>query len=364
MGKFIKTALEINLNRLSQNYKTLKALLKRAKCGAVVKANAYGVGMVRVVERLAKEGCEDFFVANLDEALKCRKNLSAGNIYVFHGVNCIMGAAAAVRANLTPILSDLSQVEIWNNYGKSISKRLPAILHFETGMGRLELQKSDAILISKHPDLISNIEVKYIMSHLACPDLQGNKMNEEQLRQILEYQKMFKQVPVTLANSDGILLGEDYEFDLVRAGAALYGVNSSKNKQSPFVHVVTLKAGVLQKKILEKDQTLGYGATFSAKKGDKLLTLECGYADGYFRSLSNLSRGYYNNKALPQVGRVSMDMAVFNANNLTEEEFAEIKYVELLGDNITVNEVAEYAGTIGYEVLTSLGNRFKKVYMD
>ncbi|MBA8667426.1 alanine racemase [Holosporaceae bacterium 'Namur'] len=426
MGKFAKSVLEINLDRISQNYKILKSYLRKAICGASIKTDAYGVGMMPVAGKLFAEGCNEFFVANLDEALECKKVLSNNNIYslnrscdyslpkvvnnsvislnykeqkfsasgedgfeklqneqvvsitevidskiysrnpniyILHGVSCIEGAKAAAEIGLTPIISDLSQLEIWNNYGKKIGKKLAAVLHLETGMGRLALQKSDALKISKNSELISNVELTYIMSHLSCSDEINHVMNKEQLNEMREYQKMFKNIPVSFSNSGGIFLGEEYHYDLVRPGAALFGIHSCHKKQNPFLPVITLKAGILQKKILEKDQAIGYGATVSAKRGDKIITLECGYGDGYFRSLSNLGRGYYNNKELRQIGRVSMDMIIFNANSLTEEEFYEIDYVELLGDNITVNEVANCAGTIGYEVLTSLGSRYKKVYI-
>jgi alanine racemase len=364
-GDFIGSILEIDLNRLVENYNILRSKLQQDTiCAAVVKANAYGVGARHITGALASVGCEDFFVANLDEALDIRHSVSDENVYVLHGVDDKETAETCTSYNIIPVISSVPQLETWYKHCKNSDEKLPMVLHIESGMGRLGLQEEDLKYINKHHHLLSNCSIRQVMSHLSCADEPDHPHNYHQLT-------MFKEIlfdyfnyksKASLANSSGIFLGDDYHFDMVRPGCAIYGVNPTPHQANPMKNIITLKAKVLQKRILDYDYAISYGATYKASKGDKIAILEYGYADGYFRCLSNGSYVNYLGHKLPVIGRVTMDMIIIDASALQEQEFAKMDFVELINDEITVDEIAKRAKTIGYEVLTSLSPRAKRIY--
>ena len=336
------STLVIDLGAIKSNYEKIKNLSPNAITGAVVKADAYGLGVEPVSKKLQSAGCKDFFVATLDEAVELRGILPSENIYVFHGVG--EGQEPVfLDKNLIPVLNTSSQVERWNNVK---GEKPPAILHFDTGINRLGLNMSEAEGLN-----ISNIEIKYIMSHLACAATPENPKNKEQLENFNKIKASFPDVPATLCNSGGVLLGEDYHFDLTRPGISLYASG-----------VVTLKSKIIQVREVESAGAAGYGATYEVKAGSKLAVVPVGYADGYMRSLSNNSFAYIGDIKVPIAGIVSMDMIILDVSDAGDVNIGD--EVELIGDNFTVDMMADMAKTISYEVLTGLGSRYKRVYLN
>lgn len=346
--------IKINLTNLAHNYNYLKNIVgPKVTCAAAVKANAYGIGDQQVVETLSKQGCNDFFVAHIEEALNLRKFTKA-NIYCLHGVLNMQESELLVRNNIIPILNTAKQCQIYNDYAKTQEKKLPAILNFDTGMGRLGISPNAKIEIE-------NIDIAYIMSHLACADESEHEQNHIQLSEFKKLKNIFPGHKFTLANSAGIFLGQDYHFDLVRPGAALYGIET--NSKYPVLPVVSVYAKIMQIRTLEYDMHVGYGASALMPKGSVALIAEYGYADGYPRSLSNKAYCYYQGHYLKIMGKVSMDLIIIDATNLPEALLAEITHVELLGENIKLADLAAQVDTIGYEILTSLSKRAKKLFM-
>lgn len=354
------TILKIDLTKIALNYQKLSRLLGKNECGAVVKADAYGVGLKPVVETLTENGCRSFFVATLDEALTFRSWSKDFNLYMLHGVKNNEEAFISYQHNIIPVLNSEKQVRVWSSFCSYKSLKLKAILHLETGLGRLGIQKSELIKIM--PD-INNINVTHIMSHLACADEPEHSLNQIQLSNLKYYIPIFPNAKVSLANSAGIFLGNDFHFDLARPGCSLYGINPCKAAYGELHFALSIYAVVLQKKILEIHQSVGYGAEHQAKRGDKILIIEVGYADGYFRSLKNHGYGFFAGKKLPIIGRISMDMIALDANSLTEVEFANVSQVEMMGENISLEYLASSAKTISYEVLTALSKRYKRIYI-
>ncbi len=351
--------LEIKLNNIAYNYNLLKEkVAPNALCAAVIKANAYGLGAKEVMRALQGQGCKNFFVAHLDEALDLH-DTSKNNLFMLHGIDSNEEAEAVHRHNVIPVLNDHYQITIYNEYGKKLGQKLPAILNFDTGMGRLGLDINDV------EKILSNdfIDYKYIMSHLACADEMEHPHNKQQLQMLQELREFFPDKKVSFANSSGIFLGKDYHFDLVRPGCALYGVNPTPGQDNPMKQAVTANARILQHRVLEKDQYVGYGATHLAKKGSKILVIEYGYADGYPRSLGNLSKCYAQGYYLDIIGRVSMDLLIIDASALPDQIFQNVKYVEMFGENIKIDDLASQAETIAYEILTGLGKRVSRKYI-
>jgi alanine racemase len=344
--------LEINLAAITRNYMLLKNKLTKGNCASVVKANAYGLGVEQVAPALAKVGCKEFFVATLDEGIQLRKILTEGNgrdikIYIFHGVR--KGQLKDfISHNLIPVINDKAQLEHW-------SLEFPYALHVDTGMCRLGVTPEEALGIGQGACLI--------LSHLACANEPEHPKNKEQLELFKQALQHFPNVRASFANSSGIFLGSDYHFDLARPGCSLYGVSPNSSQRNPMENVITLSAPILQYRAITHNETVGYSAAGRAKKGDVLATVELGYADGFLRSLSGKAYGYAAGIHVPLIGRISMDMVIVDVTAVPEHLCTPELRIVFIGEEQPVDVLAKAAGTIGYEIFTGLGDRFKRSYI-
>lgn len=347
--------LKINLNNIVNNYNFIKKQACGGNVAAVVKADAYGLGVEKIAPVLYEAGCDNFFVANLDEAVKLRSILPNVCIYVFHGISKNEEPIFA-EYNLIPIINSSYQGKIWQNYLNRQCQKVELYIHIDSAMNRLGFKNIDDDFLKTNKK-----NIKMIFSHYACADEPDNEKNIEQLDIIKNIKNAFEGVPVSLANSSASFLSHDFQGDMLRVGLAIYGGNPTPNLQNPMLNVVELLAPILQINNIKKGDTIGYGASFKAAKNMVTATLPIGYADGYFRSFSNNSYCFYEGSKLPVVGRISMDLITIDIT-LIANKINIGDYVEVIGNNITISELAKKAGTIDYEILTSLGNRFKKTY--
>lgn len=357
--------LTIDLDAIVANWRKLEKTAVPAECAAVVKSNAYGCGLAPVARALAKAGCKTFFVANLDEARAARAALPAGVIYVLNGFLPNTGEAYA-KIDARPVIGDLNELAEWDVFCRRTGWGGGAAIHIDTGMHRLGLTIAEA------QGLIPRINagdhgITLVMSHLACAESLHHPMNAKQLAAFREIASLFTGVPASLANSSGIFLGPPFLFDMVRPGAALYGVNPTPEADNPMQPVVKLEARVLQIREAERGEGVGYGSTWTARRPTRLAIVSVGYADGYFRagSSNNGTRGaevMVAGKRCAVAGRISMDLMAVDVTDLEKNAVRRGHLLTLLGDGITVDELAHHFGTIGYEVLTSLGPRYARVY--
>lgn len=338
--------LIVHLSAIRRNWALLARKSAPAQCAAVVKANAYGLGLIPIAQALWQEGARAFFVALLEEAIELRAILPKAKIAVLNGLP-ENAAALFVRHDLIPVINTPEQLKRWNTI-------YPYILQVDTGMNRLGIGLAEMEHIHGEP--------YGIMSHLACADRPTHKMNHAQYLAFNRLRKRFPDAKASLANSAGILLKKCYHFDLTRPGCALYGINPRPGLKNPMENVVTLTAPILQVHTAEANGAVGYGATVKVKKGARLATIGFGYADGYLRSLSNHSEVAIAGKRCPIVGRVSMDLIIADVSHLPESKLAATKSAEIIGANIPVDKVAKAADTIGYEIFTRLGNRLNRRY--
>lgn len=359
MTAFDGPTLTIDLARLTANYRLLQQHFSGGQCAAVVKANAYGLGAVPIAEALSEAGCNTFFVATIEEGIALRGALPEAAIAVFHGVG--EGEAHAfVRHRLIPVLNSPQQLARWQEVASQGESR-PSFLHIDTGMARLGLTHNEFAALD---DAVMNrCQITLLMSHLACSSDASHPLNEQQLDRFILASERFPEMPTSLCNSGGIFLGEAYHDDLARPGCALYGINPGEAAHSPVQPVVRLCAPIVQLRTLDAEQTVGYGATQTLPKGARLATVAMGYADGIHRCLSHQLYGYISGVKVPLVGRVTMDLLTFDVSTLNDEQMNHAACIELLNDQQTVNDLAKAAGTIGYEILTSLGTRVKRVYI-
>ncbi|WP_347939268.1 alanine racemase [Rickettsia oklahomensis] len=348
--------LEINLSAIKNNYRLLQNICKNSLVGAVVKANGYGLGAVQISKALIEENCRHFFVASNEEGINVRKALEIDvNILVLNGV-FEHDALELIEYNLIPVLNNLKQIEIWQKCGNLKNRLLPCYLHFNTGINRLGLSANEIEQLINNRDLLKGLNLQYVISHLAISEEIDNPYNLEQLNKFKAYLRSFPSTKASLANSGGIFLGQDYHFDLVRPGAALYGLNPLM--QNP----VTLKAPIIHLQNLTLDSHIGYNMTFTTKRDSVIATLPLGYADGYSRNFSNQGEVFINGYSVPIVGRVSMDLINIDVTDLPPSDIFLGQEAEIIGNHCTPDKIASSIGTIGYEVLTSLGNRYRRKY--
>jgi alanine racemase len=349
--------VEIDLAALGRNYRLLAEAALPGACGAVVKANAYGLGVGRVARKLHDVGCRHFFVATPAEGLELRELLSGDEeILVFDG---LAGAAPAelVAARLTPVLNTRADLEAWAGTG-------PAAVHIDSGMSRLGLSSHDVDALRLMADRAPAVDVRYVLTHLACGDEPDHPLNRVQLQAFNESRQLWPKARTSIGNSAGILLGGEYCSDLARPGIGIYGGNPFRVHASPVEPVVTVRARVLQLRDVAAGTSIGYGASFVAETGMRIATLAVGYADGYPRSLSNCGVAIVAGRRVPVVGRVSMDLICVDVTALGRDEVAIGDWATLVGEGIAIDELATLAGTISYEILTSLGSRPERVYLD
>lgn len=348
--------LRVDLDALVRNYRLLRATAAPAECGAVVKANAYGLGVEAVARRLLAEGCREFFVATAAEGVELRRTVRQARIFVFEGV-CDGAAATLAAADLVPVLNSLEQIGRWRDSGR------PAALHVDTGMARLGLSATEVAALAERPERLRGIRIDLVMTHLACADEPAHDLNSEQLERFERMRARLPAAPASIGNSAGIFLGAEYRGDLVRPGIALYGGNPFVDRANPVEPVAALQARVIQLRDIDVAQTVGYGATHDAHPPASLAVVGVGYADGYPRCLGGRAFASVGGVRVPVVGRVSMDTLCLDVTKLPDGAIETGQRIELFGTDISVDELAEQSGTISYEILTGLGARLRREYV-
>lgn len=341
--------LTIDLAAIAANYRVLRSRFAGKECASVVKANAYGLGVTPVAKTLAAEGCNTFFVATLGEAVELRGVLPEARIFAFHGP--YEGEEKDYAAHrILPVINSVAQWKRWKDRGAYA-------LHIDTGMNRLGLTQAE---LEEHHLLLATYNLQLLMSHLACAGEPEHEKNTEQLARFKQARGLLPKIPASLCNSSGIFLEKDFHFDLARPGCALYGINPVHGK-NPVRPVVTLAAPILQIRTTDREDTVGYGATFQIKKGDRLAIVQLGYADGYSRILSSKGTVYIDGHTAQVAGRVSMDMIAVDLRDVPEAAY-DAGRVEVMNEAQTVNDIARACATIGYEILTGLGARVQREY--
>ena len=356
--------LTIDLAALSHNY---KALLKKsgvAKLATVVKADAYGLGIDNIVPVLEEAGCECFFVATGSEANALRQITVDNDIYIMNGLTC--DGEELADKKLAPCLASAEELSKWIMLCEERNSNLPAAIHIDTGFNRLGICPDD------WPEIANQIKdslftPQLIMSHLACSENKEHPKNRSQLQKFEAARLLFPDVTASLANSGGIFLGNDFHFDLIRAGIGLYGSVEFNTGDAQLQNVLSLHVPILQIRNVKKGETVGYGCDFIAHRDSQVAVIGIGYADGIFRHLGDLedkpasANVALEGQILPLIGRISMDLTTIDVTDF-EGTLEKGKMVELIGDNIKLADVAQRANSISYEILTRLGTRFKRYY--
>lgn len=372
----------VDLDIVAQNWLLLKKKLENgADCAGVVKADAYGLGAAAVARALYLQGCRHFFVAQYAEGLKVQAALAtvarsfphspvsdapviadAPVIYVLEGP-CGAAADEYLRSGFVPVLNSPADIAHWRAAAQATGRKLPAVLHIDTGMNRLGLSGTEVAALATDASVWAALDMRYAMSHLACADEPAHPKNAEQLglfRQLTA--ALGRPLRLSFANSSGIFLGPDYHFDLARPGCAIYGINPLPGQSNPMRGPVRFEGRILQTRVIDRAGSLGYGAGYAVTAGRKCVTVSIGYADGYLRSLTGRGKVHIGGVACDVVGRVSMDSIIVATDHLAAQPAAG-DWAEVIGPHQSVDEVAAQAGTIGYEIFTGLGKRTPRQYI-
>jgi alanine racemase len=358
--------LSIDLQALQANYRYLAKKAGKAECGAAVKGNAYGIGIGPGSQALWAAGCRTFFVARPMEGEELRGLLSEATIYVLDGL--FPGQAEFyARHKLRPALISIAEAREWADFGRRYGSKLPCSLHVDTGINRLGLTMAEFDAIIADEFLMAGLNISLLMSHLACADQPKHRMNKLQGERFKSLRKKLPHVQASLANSSGIFLGKGFTHDLVRAGIGLYGGNPTPAKKNPMKAVAKLEGTIIQSRNVKKGETVGYSATWKAPRDSRIAILGAGYKDGVPRQLSSKkpngpAQVWIAGKRCPIIGRVSMDMMAIDITALKPSQAKAGARAEILGPHLAIDEAAKWAGTISYELLTHLGNRYARLY--
>ncbi|MHC1549556.1 alanine racemase [Phyllobacterium sp. K27] len=362
--------LTIDLDALVANWLLLAEKSKPARTAAVVKADAYGLGIVHVVPVLWSVGCRTFFVALAEEGLRVKAVAPDAQVFVLNG---FFAEAFPIyeRSNLIPVLGSLQELANWRELNAGRTEKLPYALHVDTGMNRLGLTVSEAIRFAGES---ADDGPVLLITHLATADEPTHELSQRQFESFQKLRANFSGIESSIANSPGIFHSSNTGYELSRPGVAMYGGEPLSGVANPMRPVVTSEARIVQIRTGLKGETAGYGATATLDRDTRIAICSVGYADGYLRSasgsgvplrqtLNSGGSGFIACKRVPIIGRVTMDLTSFDISELKEDEAKPGDYIELFGSNISLDEAARAAGTIGYELLTSLGNRYHRRYL-
>jgi alanine racemase len=365
--------LTVDLGALVHNWRLLRDLSAPAECASVVKADAYGIGIEPAVTALANAGCRTFFVAHASEGARARTALGKRgdcHVYALNGLLPNGGVLADFAAlDIRPVIGSIEELRAWLRAGELDIARMPAALQFNTGMNRLGIDASDAQSVR---ELVTSANadkhVALVMSHFVSSEATGDPANREQIAAFDRVRRIFEGFRTSLANSSGIFLPQKPHCDLVRPGYALYGGNPTPGHSNPMKHVIRLQAPIIQVRDVVPGSSVGYNAQWVAKRPSRLATIGIGYADGLPRSAMDTpekpgAQAIVAGHFCSIVGRISMDLIVIDVTDVEHDALAPGVLAELLGEHIGVDDLAARAGTIGYEILTSLGPRYHRAYI-
>lgn len=364
------TRLVVDLAALAANRRTIVAAVgPTVEVAGVVKADAYGVGLDPTVRTLAAEGCRTFFVAHVAEGIAARAVLDGigradATIFVLNGLLAESEAAYATH-RLSPVLGSVEELDDWSRFRAASGATVGAALHVDTGMNRHGLRLDEAAALAADPARLETAGIVLVMSHLACADEPDHPLNARQFARFAEIRALFPAIRASLANSAGVFLGPAWHFDLVRPGIAVYGGAVTTGQPSPMRPVVRLEATVLQVRDVPAGETVGYGGRETTRRASRIAIVSVGYADGYHRAGSSAdgapgARGWSKGRFVPLIGRISMDLMALDVTEVADAARGDT--IELIGDHVTIQELAARMGTIDYEVLTSLGRRYERIH--
>lgn len=355
------SVLEIDTKAITHNYRTLKQLVSHRTCAAVLKADAYGFGINAIAPLLMKEGCQHFFVAHIEEGIFLRSLLKEPIIYVLSGL-LPQTEGYFIEHSLTPIMNDFEMLNRWSREVQRLDKKLPCVLHIDTGMRRNGFDSLDLVKLFKSPELLSHFDLHFIMSHLVSSHALHDPLNNEQKELFDHVRQQLPQMKTSLADTGGIYLGSTFHYDLIRTGKGIFGLYAPPKDYSPLQPCLRLLGRILQIRTAAKGETVGYDASHTLTRASKLATIGVGFADGYDLRLSNKGHVSFQQWNAPIVGRISMDYTVIDVTDIPESLCYVGGWAELVNKTLTIDALAHSIGTHSRDLSTGFTSRVTRVY--
>ncbi|MCL2566764.1 MAG: alanine racemase [Alphaproteobacteria bacterium] len=357
------TCLVIDSQAIAANYNLIKEQSNGAEISWVLKNNAYGLSVENILPIAKQVQCQHIFVATLLEGIHIKEILSENyqpNIYI---LNPILPAQQneLLANNLIPVLNTLHQIESWNNFAKSKAKKLPVVLHIETGINRLSLMRAEIMYLHQHKELLENFDIKYIMSHFATASIKHTDVMEKQYNEFLDLIKYLPKTKYSLSASDAIFVDKKFALDLVRPAIALYGAVIADIDKQFMQNALYLYSTIQQIKMLQAGEKVGYGHLWEAKRPSKIATLFLGYADGIPRSLTANTKANISGFLCPIVGCMSMDLTTVDITDLPENLAVEGAVAEIIGETISLENFSASTNSLDCDILNRLTRRYPKI---
>ena len=355
-------AVIIDLNAIKRNYRTFEKHITPTEIAPVVKANAYGLGMIPVSEALMEVGAKAFFVATIDEGVKLKQELPLAEVYVLYGIFSDT-VDVFFEHKLVPVLNTVEQIDRWNKFAVSKQSKLSALIHFDTGMSRTGLTPKEVEWLIDNQHVMESLEIKYVMSHLACSEVPSHPLNTKQKTVFQTFAEAFPHAGRSLSASTLMKTDDSTHYDMARLGYGLYGFcyDTPAIQLQNCLHVYSR---IVQLRDVVPGDTVGYGATYVVDKPGRLATISMGYADGYHRFLHNYKTYVHIGPYKAYLaGRISMDFCVVDVSHIPEEYLYEGAWVEMIGEHIRVADLISGTDFIPHEVPISLGNRYVRHYL-
>ncbi len=359
------TCLVVDTQAIVQNYNIVKNVSLPSELSWVLKNDAYGLSMEKILPLVKKVGCKHIFIATLLEGLDVKKffnNSYDANIYVLNPI-LPNQQEELFNNNLIPVVNTISQVESWSDFAKSKNKKLPVILHIETGIHRLGLLKQDIMYLYNNPQLLYNLDIRYIISHFATASIHHVATMEEQYNKFIDLIQYLPKSKYSIAASDALFIDKKYLLDLVRPAIVLYGAIIADFDKPVSKNVIYLYSTIQQVKLLEAGEKVGYGHIWEASKLSKIAVLPLGYADGIPRVLDEKAQVNISGYMCPIVGRVSMDLITVDITSIPEKLQKEGIIVEIIGENITLEDFSLSTNSLDCDVLNRLTTRYPRIYL-
>lgn len=353
--------LKIDLSAIVMNW---GAMSRRSsgECAAVVKADAFGCGIDTVTAALAKSGCKTFFVSNLAEARRARAAAPQAAIYVFNGLFAGTGPIFA-EINAQPVINTLVEMAEWDVFAATTNWTGGFALNVDTGTSRLGISSDEAAALATRI-YSPHHRLTLLMSHLDNAEKPDHPQNDRQIKLFHELRRLFSGVSASIADASGIFLGPKAHGDLVRVGAALFGVNPTPGVANPMLPAIELQARIVQIRNLAVGESIAHTVGWIAKRPTRVALVSVGYADGYPRvENGNNQRAIIGGRPCPLAGRASADLLAIDVTDIPDPKAARLgEMATLIGGEMTIDSVAAAAKSTGSEVLCHIGRRFRRIY--
>jgi alanine racemase len=354
---------DIDLGAIRANYQAMRLRYRGQVLSAVVKADAYGLGLEQIARTLETVGCTTFWVNDLAEAARLRMAVPPAKVFALFGLN-LHNPANFEGTGVIPVLVSVDEVRACSDYAARSGRRMAVAVQLDTGLGRLGLVRGDVEFLIGHPEILAPLEIRCWVSHLAAFDTPDDPMNVRQRQTVIDWTARLPAAPISLAASSGLYMGHDWHFDIARIGSALFGVQTSIRWQEGLVPCYRLSAPVLRVAELPAGSRVGYRGTTTLARPSRIATLVLGYSDGLPQAFAHFAQARIGERVAPFVGGMSMNLSMLDVTDLPAGAVEQGTVAVVLDANRTIDLAAQALDCAPNALLTHIGAGCRRRYVD